>query len=62
MIYLLFTLILKVLMTRPESQSEEFNKFVKYLTELKLQTHHRLTVTVEDEASNRQAFHDLTER
>jgi chromosome segregation ATPase len=53
---------LQVLMSRPELQSEDFPRFIKYLVELKNQVHTRLTTTVEDEAANRSILHDLTER
>lgn len=53
---------LQVIMSRPESQSEDFTKFIKYLNELKSQVLQRLTTTVEDEAANRTMLHDLTER
>lgn len=53
---------LQVLMTRPETQSEDFTKFIRYLIELKAHVYGRLTTTVEDEASNRTTLHDLTER
>ncbi len=38
---------LQVIMTRPESQSEDFMKYIKYLNELKSQVLERLTTTVE---------------
>jgi hypothetical protein len=53
---------LQVIMGRPELQSEDFTKFIKYLNELKSQVLARLTTTVEDEAANRTMLHDLTER
>lgn len=53
---------LQVIMTRPESQCEDFIKFIKYLSELKSQVLQRLTTTVEDEAANRATLHELTER
>lgn len=53
---------LQVLMGRPELQSEDFSKFIKYLNELRSQVMQRLTTTVEDEAANRALLHDLTER
>lgn len=53
---------LQVLMGRPELQSEDFTKFIKYLNELRSQVMQRLTTTVEDEAANRALLHDLTER
>lgn len=53
---------LQVIMERPELQSEDFSKFIKYLTELRSQVLSRLTTTVEDEAANRIMLHDLTER
>ena len=53
---------LQVLMSRPEQQSEEMLKFVKYLGELTAQVHTRMTTTVEDESANRALLRDLTER
>lgn len=53
---------LQVVMSRPESQSEDFTKYIKYLLELKSQCLQRLTTTVEDEIANRNMLHDLTER
>jgi hypothetical protein len=53
---------LQVVMSRPELQSEDFTKFIKYLNELKSQIMIRLTTTVEDEAANRTMLHELTER
>lgn len=53
---------LQVLMSRPEVQSEEMVKFIKYLSELTAQVHTRMTTTVEDEAANRALLRDLTER
>ena len=53
---------LQVLMTRPELQSEDFTKFIRYLNEARAQTLHKLTTTVEDEAANRTLLHDLTEK
>lgn len=53
---------LQVIMGRPELQSNDFTKFIKYLNELKAQVLQRLTTTVEDEAANRNLLHDLTER
>lgn len=47
---------------RPETQNEEFIKFVKYLNELKGQVYARMTTTVEDESANRSLLYDLTER
>lgn len=52
---------LNTIMKRPESQSDEFIKFIKYLDELRGQVMVRLTTTVEDEAANRTLLHDLTE-
>jgi len=53
---------LQAMMGRPELQSDDFSKFIKYLIELKSQVMQRLTTTVEDEAANRALLHDLTER
>jgi len=53
---------LQILMSRPESQSEEFTIFIKYLIELKNFINVRLTTTVEDEAANRTMLHELTDR
>lgn len=53
---------LQVIMERPELQSEDFSKFIRYLTELRSQVLSKLTTTVEDEAANRIMLHDLTER
>jgi hypothetical protein len=53
---------LQVLMGRPELQSEDFSKFIRYLNELRSQVMQKLTTTVEDEAANRTLLHDLTER
>lgn len=53
---------LQVIMARPELQSEDFTKFIKYLNELRAQVLQRLTTTVEDEAANRTLLHDLTEK
>jgi hypothetical protein len=53
---------LQVIMSRPELQSEDFTKFIKYLNELRSQVLQRLTTTVEDEAANRALLHDLTEK
>jgi len=53
---------LQVMMGRPELQSDDFSKFIKYLNELRSQVMQRLTTTVEDEAANRALLHDLTER
>lgn len=53
---------LQVVMSRPESQSDDFTKYIKYLVELKSQVLQRLTTTVEDEIANRNMLHDLTER
>lgn len=53
---------LQVIMSRPELQSEDFTKFIKYLNELRSQTLQKLTTTVEDEAANRTTLHDLTEK
>jgi DNA repair exonuclease SbcCD ATPase subunit len=50
------------LLNRPETQNEEFVKFVKYLEELKGQVYSRMTTTVEDESANRSLLYDLTER
>eukprot|EP01031_Cornospumella_fuschlensis_P026976 gene26976-32591_t len=53
---------LEVIMGRPESQSEDFSKFLGYLNELRSQVMTKLSTTVEDEANNRNLLHDLTER
>jgi hypothetical protein len=53
---------LQMMMSRPETQSEEFTAFVRYLIELKSHVYSRLTTTVEDEAANRSMLHELTER
>lgn len=53
---------LQTVMGRPELQSEDFTKFIKYLNELKAQVLQRLTTTVEDEAANRALLHELTEK
>lgn len=53
---------LQVLMGRPELQSEDFTKFIKYLNETRSQVLQRLNTTVEDEAANRTLLHDLTEK
>jgi hypothetical protein len=53
---------LQVLMERPEVQSDEFSKFIKYLNELKSQVNTRMTTTVEDEATSRNTLHELTDR
>jgi DNA repair exonuclease SbcCD ATPase subunit len=50
------------LTTRPESQHEDFLKFVRYLEELKGQVYTRMTTTVEDETANRTLLYDLTEK
>eukprot|EP00605_Chrysophyceae_sp_TOSAG23-4_P001193 GSChrysophyteH1.ASY1.ANO1.1302.1 assembled CDS len=42
--------------------SEEYQRFTRYLTELKDQIHAKMITTVEDEAANRTLLHDLTER
>mmetsp|Transcript_37471 Transcript_37471/g.38157 ORF Transcript_37471/g.38157 Transcript_37471/m.38157 type:complete len:376 (+) Transcript_37471:136-1263(+) len=53
---------LQVLMSRPESRAEDFTKFIHYLNELKSHIHSKLTTTVEEEATNRNLLHDLTEK
>lgn len=53
---------LQTLMSRPELQSEDFSKFIRYLNELRSQVMQKLTTTVEDEAANRTLNHDLRER
>lgn len=53
---------LQVLMSRPEQQAEDFQKFIRYLNDLRGQFFTRMTTTVEDEAANRSLLHDLTER
>ncbi len=53
---------LQVLMTRPESQPENFTRFMGYLNELRAQVLARMMTTVEDEAANRHLLHELTER
>jgi hypothetical protein len=53
---------LQHLMDRPETQNEEFLKFVRYLEELREQVHSRMTTTVEDETASRSLLYDLTER
>jgi septal ring factor EnvC (AmiA/AmiB activator) len=53
---------LQTIMSRPELQSEDFSKFIRYLNELRSQIMSKLTTTVEDEAANRTLLHDLTER
>jgi hypothetical protein len=53
---------LQALMGRPEIQSEEFSRFLRYLMELKSHVTAKLTTTVEDEAANRTILHDLTEK
>ncbi len=53
---------LQALMNRPEIQSEEFSRFLRYLLELKSHVYSKLTTTVEDEAANRTTLHDLTEK
>mmetsp|Transcript_21985 Transcript_21985/g.36827 ORF Transcript_21985/g.36827 Transcript_21985/m.36827 type:complete len:371 (+) Transcript_21985:73-1185(+) len=53
---------LQVLMSRPELQSEDFTKFIKYLNEGRAQVLQKLTTTVEDEMANRALLHDLTEK
>lgn len=52
---------LVTVMSRPETQSEDFGKFLKYLNELRSQVMTKLSTTVEDEASNRNLLHELTE-
>ena len=42
--------------------SEEYHRFIKYLSELNSQIHTRMITTVEDEAANRTLLHGLTER
>ncbi len=42
--------------------SEEYHRFIKYLSELTSQIHTRMVTTVEDEAANRTLLHGLTER
>lgn len=49
-------------LNRPETQNDEFIKFVKYLEELRGQVYSRMTTTVEDESANRSLLYDLTER
>ena len=49
-------------MDRPETQSDDLVKFIKYLNELKTHINIRLTTTVEDEAANRTLLHELTEK
>ncbi len=53
---------LQTIMGRPELQSDDFSKFIRYLNELRSQVMQKLTTTVEDEAANRTLLHDLTER
>lgn len=53
---------LQVIMGRPELQSEDFSKFIRYLNEARSQVLQKLTTTVEDEAANRITLHDLTEK
>lgn len=53
---------LQVVMSRPESQSEDFMKFVRYLNELRGQVKLKLMTTVEEEAANRTLLHELTEK
>ena len=53
---------LQTIMSRPELQSDDFSKFIRYLNELRAQIMQKLTTTVEDEAANRSLLHDLTER
>jgi chromosome segregation ATPase len=53
---------LQTLMNRPEQQSEDFTKFIRYLNDLRSHIKTRMTTTVEDEASNRNMLHDLTEK
>ena len=53
---------LQSLMNRPEQQSEDFTKFVRYLNDLRSHMKTRMTTTVEDEAANRNMLHDLTEK
>lgn len=50
------------IMSRPESQSEDFSRFLQYLNELRTQVMNKLSTTVEDEASNRNLLHELTEK
>jgi hypothetical protein len=52
---------LHIVMSRPESQSDDFNRFLGYLNELRSQVMTKLSTTVEVEASNRALLHDLTE-
>jgi len=53
---------LQVLMSRPELQSDDFVKFIKYLNEARSQVLTKLTTTVEDELNNRNVLQDLTEK
>jgi len=53
---------LQTLMNRPEQQSEDFMKFIRYLNDLRNHVKLRMTTTVEDEAANRNTLHDLTEK
>jgi hypothetical protein len=53
---------LQSLMNRPEQQSEDFTKFIRYLNDLRSHIKTRMTTTVEDEAANRNMLHDLTEK
>ena len=53
---------LQKVMDRPETQSDDLVKFIKYLNELKTHINIRLTTTVEDEAANRTLLHELTEK
>jgi hypothetical protein len=52
---------LQVIMSRPETQPEDFTRFIRYLNELRSQIMTKLSTTVEDEASNRNLLHELTE-
>lgn len=52
---------LQTLMGRPEYQNEDFSRFLHYLNELRGQVMTKLSTTVEDEATNRNLLHELTE-
>lgn len=54
---------LQQVMSMPQSShSSEFTQLIRYLIELRSYLHSKLTTTVEDEASNRNILHELTER
>lgn len=53
---------LQALMNRQQTQSEEYSKFVKYLTLLEDDVYKKLNTTVEEEASLRNSLHEMTER